>query len=412
MRDGIVYVYNGAYWKELSKQELMHFLGQGAENLGVRIYEARYHGFRADLLKQFVSMAYLPTPEINGDEVLINLANGTFVVRPSCQFLKGYDRKDFLTYQLPFEMDASKEAPLFREYLDKVLPDKNLQMILAEFIGYVFVRHSNLKLEKSLILFGTGANGKSVFFDIITALLGPNNVSNFSLQSLTNESGYHRAKLANMLVNYASEISPRMDSTVFKQLVSGEPVEARLPYGQPFTLADYAKLIFNTNELPKDVEQNEAFFRRFVIINFAVTIPADERDTSLARKIISGELPGVFNWVLEGLKRLLYQKKLTQSDEVDKMIRQYRQQSDSVQLFLHDEDYEKDVQAEMSLKVLYNSYKTYCTESNYKTCSLRVFVDRLKNLDFVLTRKKKGNVIDIVKNNFNLTSPAASPSSP
>lgn len=115
-----------------------------------------------------------------------NLANGTFVVTAGSQYLKGFDRKDFLTYQLPFELDETKEAPLFSQYLDKVLPDKNLQMILAEFIGYVFVRHNTLKLEKSLILYGSGANGKSVFFDIITALLGPNNCteSNYKACSL------------------------------------------------------------------------------------------------------------------------------------------------------------------------------------------------------------------------------------
>lgn len=397
IRNGFVFVYNGAYWKELSREELLHFLGTAAEKLGVKMYEARYHGFRGDLLRQFVSTAYFPIPQRSGSEVLINLANGTFVVTPERQYLKAFDRDDFLTYQLPFEMNEKNEAVLFRKYLDRVVPDSKVQMILAEYMGYVFIRHRTLKLEKSLILYGTGANGKSVFFDVMTALLGPNNVSNYSLQSLTHHSGYYRAKLGTILVNYASEISPKMDSTVFKQLVSGEPVEARLPHKDPMTIEDYAKLIFNTNDLPKDVEQNEGFFRRFCIVPFEVTIPEEERDPEMAKKIIYSELPGVFNWVLEGLKRLLLQKRLTQSDIVDNMIKQYRQQSDSVQLFLHDEGYEKDVQAEMSLKVLYDCYKLYCTEANYRTCSLKIFAERLRNLDFILTRKKKGNVIDIAK---------------
>src|SRR5262245_29571731 len=42
VRDGLVYIYNGAYWKELSKQELLQFLGQAAENLGVDEFEAKY----------------------------------------------------------------------------------------------------------------------------------------------------------------------------------------------------------------------------------------------------------------------------------------------------------------------------------------------------------------------------------
>ena len=94
---------------------------------------------------------------------------------------------------------------------------------------------------------------------------------------------------------------------------------------------------------------------------------------------------------------MLSQKKITQSDIVDMTISHYRQQSDSVHLFLHDDGYERDIRAEMSLKVLFDNYKLYCSESNYKACSLKVFTDRLRNLNYILTRKNRGNVVDIVK---------------
>ena len=189
-----------------------------------------------------------------------------------------------------------------------------------------------------------------------------------------------------------------MDSTTFKLLVSGEPVDARLPYGEPFILTDYAKMAFNTNELPKDVEQNEAFFRRFLIIPFEVMIPENERDPELAKRIIRDELPGIFNWVLEGLQRLLQQRKFTQSDIVDKTVAQYRQQSDSVQLFLIEEDYVKDDTQELPLKQLYNMYKDFCIESSYRACSNRIFAERLRNVGFGIFRKQLGNVIGIKKN--------------
>lgn len=56
----------------------------------------------------------------------------------------------------------------------------------------------------------------------------------YSLHSLTIDNGYFRAKLANELVNYASEINGNLEASIFKQLLSGEPVEVRLAYGQPF----------------------------------------------------------------------------------------------------------------------------------------------------------------------------------
>lgn len=114
-----------------------------------------------------------------------------------------------------------------------------------------------------------------------------------------------------MLVNYASEISTRMDNFFFKQMVPGEPIEARLPYGKPFKQENYAKLIFNCNALPRDVEQSNAYFRRFLIIPFNVTIPEAEQDRQLSSKIVASEFSGVFNWVLDGVERLLADRGFT-----------------------------------------------------------------------------------------------------
>ena len=206
------------------------------------------------------------------------------------------------------------------------MPDIERQRVLAEFLGYVFIKHGSntLKEEKALILYGTGANGKSVFFEIVTAMFGRENVSNYSLQSLTEEKGFYRAKISNKLVNYASEISGKLEASLFKNMVSGEPVEACLKYGQPFTMTDYAKFIFNCNELPKDVEYTNAYFRRFLIIPFDVTIPENEQDKNLHAKIIEKELSGVFNWVLDGLNRLLEQKRFSECEAAQKAVEKYK----------------------------------------------------------------------------------------
>ena len=400
MSNGFLYIFNGAFWKQLSEQEMESFLGQAAERLGVNIYDARLYSFRGSLIDQFFSTAYLPKPERKGNEVLINLNNGTFVITPEKQYLRPYDRADFLTYQLHFEHQKDFQAPMFKKYLDMVLPDADQQQVLAEYVGYVFVKQKTLKLEKALVLFGSGANGKSVFFDVICALLGNENVCNYTLESLTNAVGYQRAKLSDKLLNYASEISPKMDSTIFKQLVSGEPVEARLPYKEPFLLQDYAKFIFNTNTLPKDVEHNEAFFRRFILINFKVTITNEERDPKLASQIIEKELPGVFNWVLEGLKRLLSNSNFSPSKSIDNAISEYRKQSDSVYLFLDEKGYTLSVNDGIYLSILYVEYRHYCEESGYKSVSLKTFSERIRNLGFEVTRKTSGNLVSIMKKSF------------
>jgi putative DNA primase/helicase len=394
-----VYLYNGTFWVEIDKETFQKFLGEAAEKMGVAKFSARFYQFREQLFKQFLATAYLPTPEIRKDTVLINLKNGTFEISPKGTKLRPFDRSDFITYQLPFEYNPKAKAPIFEAYLNKVLPDPERQRVLAEYLGYVFIKHGSnaLKEEKALILYGTGANGKSVFFEVVNALLGADNVSSYSLQSLTNDNGYFRAKLANKLVNYASEINGNLEASIFKQLVSGEPVEARLPYGQPFILRQYAKLIFNCNELPKDVEHTNAYFRRFLIIPFDVTIPEHEQDKNLHTKIIEKELSGVFNWVLQGLNRLLEQKKFSECKAAQQAVEQYRLESDSVQMFLSENEYKVSDTNDIPLKDLFNEYRSYCTESGFKVCSLRTFADRLRNAGYQTERKNFGTVVNAEK---------------
>lgn len=394
-----IYVYNGAYWNNLDKPELESFLGEASFLLSVSKYDALFFPFREKLFKQFMSVSYLPTPTQTNNKVLINLKNGTFEITPKETILKPFNAEDFLTYQLTFEYNPNATAPIFEAYLNRVLPDKQAQNILAEFLGYVFTDTSTLKLEKALLLYGDGANGKSVFFEVVTALLGIENTSNHSLENLTNETGYHRATIANKLVNYASELNGKLEASIFKQLVSGEPVVARLPYGNPFTIRKYAKLIFNCNKLPSDVEHTNAYFRRFLIIPFDVTIPENERDSELPQKIINSELSGVFNWVLEGLKRILKNKKFTESEQVKQALENYKKHSDSVKMFLDENNYVIDTNELKPLKELYLEYKTYCLECGYRVTSLNTFSDRLKKgLGFETIRKDYGNAIYIKKN--------------
>jgi len=397
-----IYLYNGAFWTEIDKDEFQKFLGEASEKIGVQWDNAQDYQFREHLYKQFLATEHLSAPPSDGNKVLINLQNGTFEISPQGTKLRPFDRLDFITYQLPFEYNPQAKAPLFESYLNKVLPDVERQRILAEYLGFVFIKHGSnaLKEEKALILYGTGANGKSVFFEIVSALLGAENVSNFSLQSLTNENGYFRAKMANKLVNYASEINGKLEASIFKQLVSGEPVEARLPYGQPFILKQYAKLIFNCNELPKDVEHTNAFFRRFLIIPFDVTIPTDQQDKNLHTKIIENELSGVFNWVLDGLNRLLEQKRFSDCEAVQKAVEQYRIESDSVQMFLSENEYKVSATNQIPLKDLFNEYQNYCAESGFKACSLRTLADRLRNSGYQTDRKNYGTVINAEKKSF------------
>jgi putative DNA primase/helicase len=391
------YLYTGTHWKKVSDDELRSFLGKAAENIKVDKFLSRHYAFKENLLKQFYASAYFTPPASDTTETKINLANGTYVISKDRHYLKPFDRSDFMLYKLSFAFDAGADAPLFQKYLDRVLPDQCKQKVLAEYLGYVFIKNAVLKLEKALILYGTGQNGKSVLFEIVLKLLGSENVSNYSLQNLTDDKSYTRSLLSGKLLNYASEISTKLNPTTFKMLVSGEPIEARMIYGKPFLLTDYARFMFNTNVLPKDIEHNPGFFRRFIIIVFDQTISEEEKDTGLAESIIKHELPGVFNWVLEGLNRLLSQGDFTKCLPIINALEDFKRTSDSVNLFLDDGGYERSAEDTLSLKSLYALYAEYCKDSGYTACSLKSFSERLKNYGYEIIRKSSGRYVYIKK---------------
>lgn len=400
-----IYLFNGTFWAEIDKETFQKFLGEAAEKMGVAKFSARFYQFREQLFKQFLATAYLPTPISNKDTVLINLQNGTFEISAQGTNLRPFDRSDFITYQLPFEYNPKAKAPIFEAYLNKVLPDPESQRVLAEYLGFVFIKHGSnvLKEEKALILYGSGANGKSVFFEVVNALLGNDNVSSYSLQSLTNDNGYFRAKLGNKLVNYASEINGNLEASIFKQLVSGEPVEARLPYGQPFILKQYAKLIFNCNELPKDVEHTNAYFRRFLIIPFDVTIPTQEQDKNLHTKIIENELSGVFNWVLEGLNRLLEQKRFSVCEAAQQAVEQYKTESNSVQMFLNENQYKSHPTNYKLVKELYQEYRVFCFDDGMQPFKKSNFIKQFRTLGYLVERVSQNQLaiyIDTLSHSF------------
>lgn len=383
---GFIYVYTGKYWKPVQTEEAKRFLSQAAVKMGAK--DGEYHKNQVELLEQFLVSAYLPAPVRDEKTVLINVDNGTLEIVDGVPHLREHRAEDFITYVLPFCYNPDAKCALFDKYLLRVLPDESLRAVLCEFVGYIFTQ--SLKLETALILYGDGGNGKSVLFEVITRMLGKENVSTFGLDSLTDSTGYSRAQLVNKLLNFSSEISARMDSGIFKKLVSGEGVEARVLYQMPFEVENKAKLIFNCNELPNPKDQSYGIFRRLMPIPFNVRITDDEKDVDLHNKITENELSGVLNWALAGLARLLESRKFTRSKTVEDEINGYRLFLDNVRRFIQDNAYVPDKNKRIKLQELYGLYAIHCDdtgESKYKLTAA-IFGKRLRNMGFEFTRIK------------------------
>lgn len=396
-RDESSYLYNGAFWAKINEGELKSFLGECAEKMGAEKYLARYHKTREEYYKQFQTLANLPIIEQPGNTAFINLQNGTLAVTQTGANLLPFDKDHFFTYQLPFAYDKTATAPIFAGHLNKVLPDIQCQNVLAEFLGSVFIKNNVLKLEKVLFLYGTGANGKSVIFDTTTALFGSQNASSYSLAELADDKGYFVAEIENKLVNYCSEFGGKAYTTKFKQLASGEPTTGRSPYEKPRTITNYAKLIFNANELPKDVEQSHAYFRRLLILPFTVTIKANEDVKDFASRIIEIELTGVLNWVLIGLERLLQQRKFSDCAAADEILTKYKNESNTVLLFLTEFNYKPSEKSTIGKKELYELYSAFCSNNGYFRCNSTNFEERLIQAGYQVKRHNTGKVVHAVE---------------
>jgi putative DNA primase/helicase len=137
--------------------------------------------------------------------------------------------------------------------------------------------------------------------------------------------------------------------------------------------------------LPKTTESTEGFFRRFLIIPFNEFIPPEDRNYRMNTAEFweeSGELPGILNFVIAGLKRLLANNGFTKSETAETVHDEYRRNSNSVRLFMKEEGYQPDGAERIRLKELHSLYKSYCRENGYIAVASQTMAERLRNIGY------------------------------
>jgi len=387
----VTYLFNGKYWLPITEGFIRNLLRNVLVKMGYDPLESQTVGL-SDLLVRTSWNKVPKSPNKNNRQILINLDNGTLEIMPNGEVKQlRFNPDNFMLYCLPYEYNHNSKTPLFTKYLDRVLPDKESQKVLQELLGIIFIK--NINLEKIGILYGSGANGKSVLLKIITALLGENNISQMDLKSLTTDSNAanNRAQLMGKLLNFAPEINGKGEQAhdLIKRMASCEAIQVKMLYKDTITITDYAKLIFNADVLPSDVGHSHGFFRRFLIVEFGKTITDEEKDPELANKIMANELPGVLNWIIEGTKRLQQNKQFSSCKKSDELLDRYRLESDVVAMWIAERSYIPHEYLSKLLKDLSLDLKDFASNGGYKYPSAKTIADRLRNLGFK-TEKPKG----------------------
>ena len=393
------YIYIGGFWQEIPVPEMRTFLSAAATALGAKPLESKYYKQQDNLYEQFTRSALRTEPQTRA--ALINVKNGTLEIDGARVELRPARREDFLRYQLPYSYDPAAACPMFHRYLDRVLPDESGQKVVAEFVGNAI--SPGVNLQKALALVGDGCNGKSVLCDIITSLLGEVNVCSIDLASLTKETSWSRWLLGGKMLNYCNENSKKLNSDIFKSLVNTEPVLVSKKYKDEYQMTRYAKLMFNCNQLPVNAEQTEAYFRRYYPIPFNVHITDAEKDPHLAKKIADAELPGILNWVIEGLKRVEANKRLTDCESARAMLERYRKESNSALQFIEDEGVQPTTDSNLTLGFLFEQYHLYCQQYGYQLQGRNTFSKSIQRAGFALKRSNKGMMVNAALGKFCLT---------
>lgn len=384
------YIYSNNYWNEIKDGLIEIFLRDCCKKIYVNKINFHTSSFYKALKDTFRDDIKI-IPDIDDDKILLNCENCTLEFDKKGFKKREHRIKDYLTYKLNYDYDENAKSPIWDRFLDEMLPDRNHQLLLHQFIGYTFTNH--LKLEKALFLYGDGGNGKSVVQEVITQLLGKENTSSVSIGKLTKDPNTI-ILIEGKLLNYCSENEKSLDPTMFKTLVSGEPVLGKKLYSDLRTVTNYAKLMFNMNSLPDIKYESKSFLRRLLILKF------DKKprniDPELHFKIIEHELDGIFNRVLIGLTDLLKNKKFVHYKELDETINEYKYQNDGVQQFIDEVMETGFPNGPTKVSEIHTFYVSFCDRHKEQRLSLISFAKELIKKGYKKIIKKDGTYYDLM----------------
>lgn len=366
-------VWNPYHDRAMDKEmwELMEeYEGQGRCNPTISKFSAIEKCTKARL--------WVPDDAVDQYTNLVNLQSGVYSLEDSSIY--PHKESYYFTTQLPFAYDPSATCTMWHMYLqttfvrpDSTQQDKELIEFIQEAIGYSLT--TDVSHHVTFWCYGGGSNGKGVLFHVLEQLAG---TSFFPLNiGLLNRNPYQLAELAGKRVAACSESNATgnlVDDAQIKALVAGDTMMARSPHRRPFTLHPKVKLWWSMNDLPSVADYSEGFWRRVRVIPFNREFKGRERILDLKKKL-NQELPGIFNWAMEGLRRLRNRGHFAEPPQIRDVTSKYRHESNPIALFIEDEcknDVEDLIHCTQVTEA-YRLYKMWCKDNGYRYRASRNF---------------------------------------
>jgi P4 family phage/plasmid primase-like protien len=311
--------------------------------------------------------SYKKSTEFGGPVELLAVNNGVLNLDTE-EFSEHSPENMFLT-KLPVDYDKDATCPEIEKFFSDVLKEDNIPVVQE---GFGYCLWKDYPYAKAFMFKASGENGKSQVLNLLSALIGEDNICNHSIHKLIFDR-FSTVDLFGKLCNVHADIPEgELGKTgVFKMLTGRDTIQGEKKCIQgkiPFK--NHAKMFFSTNQLPKTSDTSHAFFRRWVLLTFPYTFvkepagPLEKKDNpNILKEIITPQsLSGLLNWALIGLKRLRKNDTFTYSKSAEEDQEEWEASADSLRYFVQKRIvYTK--KAHINKDDFFKTYCEFCAEN-------------------------------------------------
>jgi putative DNA primase/helicase len=379
------WAWKSAQWTELEDRAVRSRLYSFTENAFYAVgkkYEPWAPTRRkiGDLLEALAAICILPEntdqpcwlDERPGEAVIVATANGLLDV--TSRTLIPHTPLFFNQTSVPFAYDSKASQPMrWHAFLAALWPDEPAAIdVLGEWFGYVI--SGRLDLHKILLTVGPTRGGKGVIARILTALIGRANVAGPTLNSLGGEFGLAPLLGKGLAIISDARFVGKNSSIVVERLlsISGEDtLTVNRKYRDQWTGKLPSRLHVISNELPQLGDASTAIVGRIVLLPLTRSWLGKE-DHSLEPSL-QAELPGILNWSLDGLQRLVEnENRFTRLPAAEEAVTLMRDLASPVAAFVR-ERCETGPDKQVGVDDLYAAYRTWAEDNGYHKLAKATF---------------------------------------
>lgn len=292
--------------------------------------------------------------------------------------------------KLPIEHDELAKPHEFKTWLGQVFGDDDeLIRHVWEVLGYLLMTGN--PLQKIILLFGGGGDGKGTMMRLLRAMLGKANYSSVSMHQLV-EDRFSSANLYGKIANISGDLSSAFlrDPQILKEITGGDSINAAYKHGQAFEFVPYAVPLFAANEFFRTSDNSYGWRRRWMVIEFPNKVESEDNTGPLYdESLLHDEIPAIFNYAMEGLRRLMTRGRFAAPDAVREATTRMHDEADPFLTWLDEDDAVTMGDDQSSPKDdVYRAYSTWCRRNGYTAMASGPLGQRLKQLGVTSTRPR------------------------